>query len=51
MKCTTIRVKKEWTNRLNVLKAVVKWLTETPEREITYEYLFYDSSLGRESHI
>jgi hypothetical protein len=38
-----IRVKKEWNNRLNTLKeTIVKWLTEIPESEITYEYLFYD---------
>jgi hypothetical protein len=38
-----IREHKEWNNRLNLLKETsIKWLTEIPEREITYEYLFYD---------
>ena len=41
-----IKVKKEWNNRLNVLKETVsKWLIEIPEKEITYEYLFYDKIL------
>lgn len=40
-----IRVKKEWDNRLNILKeTITKWLIKIPEREITYEYLFYDTN-------
>ena len=39
-----IRDKKEWEDRLNVLKNVIdRWLIEIPEREVTIECLFYDS--------
>jgi hypothetical protein len=38
-----INNKREWANRLKVLKASMdKWLTTIPEKEITNEYLFYD---------
>ena len=41
------RVKKECSHRLSLLKeTILKWLTEIPEKEITYEYLFYDFGLG-----
>jgi hypothetical protein len=38
-----IRDKKEWNNRLELLKETIdKWLRKIPEKEISYEYLFYD---------
>ena len=38
-----IRNQKEWQNRLDLLKEYInKHLITIPEREITYEYLFYD---------
>lgn len=38
-----IRESKEWENRLNVLKETIQhWLNVIPEKEITYEYLFYN---------
>ena len=38
-----IRDQKEWANRLNLLKETIEhWLNVIPEKEITYEYLFYD---------
>jgi hypothetical protein len=38
-----IKTQKEWQNRLNLLKETInKSLIKIPEREITYEYLFYD---------
>ena len=38
-----IRDLKEWENRLNILKETIQhWLINIPEKEITYEYLFYD---------
>ena len=41
-----IRVKKEWANRLNVLKETInKWLIKIVEKEVTNEYLFYDKKL------
>jgi Holliday junction resolvase len=40
-----IRNKKEWENRLNVLKEYMnKHLVIIPEKEVTIEYLFYDKS-------
>ena len=39
-----IRNKKEWNNRLNVLKEYInKHLIIIPEKEVTNEYLFYDN--------
>jgi hypothetical protein len=39
-----IRCKKEWNNRLIILKNNInKWLNEIPNKELTYEYLFYDN--------
>ena len=38
-----IRDQKEWLGRLNLLKETInKHLITIPEKEITYEYLFYD---------
>jgi hypothetical protein len=40
-----IREPKEWLSRLNVLKETIgKWLNVIPSKEVTYEYLFYDST-------
>lgn len=40
-----IRNHKEWENRLKLLKETInKWLIKIPEREITYEYLFYNEN-------
>lgn len=39
-----IRELKEWQNRLNLLKETIcKLLNNIPEKEINYEYLFYDN--------
>lgn len=44
-----IRDKKEWENRLNVLKDTITfWLKEIPEKEVTHEYLFYDVEIKNE---
>jgi hypothetical protein len=38
-----IRNKKEWNNRLNILKNTLsKFLIEIPQKEVTNEYLFYN---------
>jgi hypothetical protein len=38
-----IRERKEWQNRLNLLKETInKWLTKIPQKEVTNEYLFYN---------
>jgi hypothetical protein len=38
-----IRDKKEWENRLELLnKQINYWLRNLPNKELTYEYLFYD---------
>ena len=38
-----IRETKEWEGRLNVLKETIDhWLINIPNKEVTYEYLFYD---------
>jgi len=39
-----IRNKKEWNNRLELLKHTInKWLIDIPEKEVTNEYLYYDN--------
>ncbi|MFA9202339.1 MAG: hypothetical protein ACEQSC_02335, partial [Candidatus Nanopelagicaceae bacterium] len=41
-----IKSKKNWNFRLDLLKQTInKWIINIPEREITYEYLFYDKKL------
>ena len=43
-----IRDKKEWNNRLDVLRETInKFLYEIPEKEITNDYLFYDECGGQ----
>jgi hypothetical protein len=38
-----IRKQEEWDNRLNLLKeTILKWLIDIPEKEVTYEHLFYN---------
>jgi hypothetical protein len=43
-----IRDKKEWNNRLDVLKETInKFLENIPEKEITNEFLFYDECVNQ----
>jgi len=40
-----IKSKKNWNLRLELLKRTIsKWIIDIPEKEITYEYLFYDKN-------
>ena len=39
-----VRKGSEWDHRLDVLHGIIqKWVETTPEKEITYEYLFYNT--------
>jgi hypothetical protein len=44
-----IRKQEEWNNRLTLLKeTILKCLTDIPEKEVTYEHLFYDQKKPEE---